>query len=331
MSRVLAEGLVAAGHEVMVITGTSAREPDQFDFSILRNPDYRSLINATSWCDVLLQNNVSLRMAWQLLFVRRPWVVAHQTWLARTDGTVAWQDRLKKWLLRRYSVGVSISNAIAAQFDHPTALIGNTYQSLVFSEDSSAKRDLDLVFLGRLVSDKGPALPLEALARMRARGLNPTLTFIGSGPELAALKARTQELGVASQVRFTGPMTGVALAAELNRHKVMVVPSLWKEPFGIVALEGAACGCAVVGSEGGGLKDAIGPCGVTFPNGDVEALTLELTKLLASTEYLGTFRLKAAAHLYEHSSEVVVGKYLAVLQGAVGGRRRDQVATRTAI
>ncbi len=41
---------------------------------------------------------------------------------------------------------------------------------------------------------------------------------------------------------------------------------------GIVALEGIACGCVVIGSQGGGLKDAIGNCGLTYPNGDVAAL-----------------------------------------------------------
>ena len=43
---------------------------------------------------------------------------------------------------------------------------------------------------------------------------------------------------------------GAALAALLNQCRILVVPSLWAEPFGIVALEGIACGCVVVGSAG---------------------------------------------------------------------------------
>lgn len=77
----------------------------------------------------------------------------------------------------------------------------------------------------------------------------------------------------------------------------MVVPSLWDEPFKIVALEGIACGCVVVGSKGGGLKDAIGPCGLTFDNGDVAGLTAQLINLLANLDQLTAYRKKAKEHL----------------------------------
>ncbi|HCN76524.1 MAG TPA: glycosyl transferase family 1, partial [Verrucomicrobiales bacterium] len=42
--------------------------------------------------------------------------------------------------------------------------------------------------------------------------------------------------------------------------------------FGIVALEGAASGCVVVASDGGGLPEAAGPCGIIFESGNVENL-----------------------------------------------------------
>ncbi len=57
-----------------------------------------------------------------------------------------------------------------------------------------------------------------------------------------------------------------------------------------MALEGIACGCVVVGSEGGGLKDAIGPCGDTFRNGDAADLARVLGHRLRHPE------LDAACH-----------------------------------
>lgn len=324
MGRMLAEGFAARGHEVVVATGSTANAPDDFAYRLLRRPNAGALLAAFRWCDVLLQNNVGLRTAWPLLLVRRPWVVAHHTWIARVDGELAWRDRLKLRILRR-STGISISRAIAAQIDQPTTLIGNTYQETVFTENPEAVRDRDIVFLGRLVSDKGPQLPLQALKRLCERGLSPSLTYIGVGPEQAALESMTRTLGLNDQVRFVGALSGAPLAAELNRHKLMVVPSIWKEPFGIVALEGAACGCVVVGSAGGGLADAIGPCGPVFANGDVEALSLELFKLLESPAYRQTFRVGAAAHLREHGSQRVVSRYLEVLERAVAGQRSKPV------
>ena len=61
-------------------------------------------------------------------------------------------------------------------------------------------------------------------------------------------------LGLERQVEFTGVLQGETLVRTLNAHRIMVVPSRTPEPFGVVALEGIACGCVVVGSEGGGLS-----------------------------------------------------------------------------
>jgi glycosyltransferase involved in cell wall biosynthesis len=52
-------------------------------------------------------------------------------------------------------------------------------------------------------------------------------------------------------VDFVGTKTDHELVKLLNTHQIMVVPSLWNEPFGLVALEGVACGCVLsVPSEG---------------------------------------------------------------------------------
>jgi hypothetical protein len=47
------------------------------------------LVRQVRWCDVFLQNNISLRTVWPLLFVRRPLFVTHQTWITNPDGRPA--------------------------------------------------------------------------------------------------------------------------------------------------------------------------------------------------------------------------------------------------
>jgi glycosyltransferase involved in cell wall biosynthesis len=160
-------------------------------------------------------------------------------------------------------------------------------------------------------------LILEALITLRSQGQCLTLTIVGSGPEEAALRRLAQQLGLDDQVCFAGVERGHNLARLLNAHRVMVVPSIWLEPFGIVALEGIACGCIVIGSEGGGLKEAIGPCGLTFPNGDVEALTRCLANLFEHPEHWPAFRAAAADHLVQHTPAVAASAYLQVLEGVV--------------
>jgi glycosyltransferase involved in cell wall biosynthesis len=227
-----------------------------------------------------------------------------------------WRGRLK-FFVTRFAHNITASRAVAEHVPSPSTVIPNPYLEDVFFLRKEAVREKDLIFLGRLVSDKGADLLLDALARLKARGLTPRLTIVGTGPEEPLLRKQARELDVNDQVDFIGSRTGNDLAEVLNAHRILVAPARWKEPFGIVALEGIACGNVVVGSEGGGLKDAIGPCGITFPNGDVEALTQALADLLTDSTGLATYQERAEGHLRRHTGAEVARAYLRVFEQAV--------------
>ena len=314
MTDLLARQWIALGHQVVVVTATLYDGVDDAPYRVVRRPNSRQLLRLTRWCDAFFHNNISLQSAWPLLLVRRPWVVAHRTWISRGDGTLGAQDKLKKFL-SRYAHNISISQAVADHLSAPSTVIGNPYRDELFFEMPEIERERDLVFLGRLVSDKGVDLLLDAMKTLRARDLSPSLTVIGDGPELENLQSQARQLEL--DVEFVGAKKGDELRTLLNRHRIMVVPSKWKEPFGIVALEGIACGCVVVGSRGGGLSDAIGPCGVTFPNGDALALADALEPLLRDQNNLRPFRDAAPAHLRNHRAQHVATAYLEVIKRAV--------------
>lgn len=313
----LAGQLAAQGVDVVVVTRTAGGGPEAgAPYRVVRNPSPRAFLRWSRWCDVFLQQNVSLRGLWPLLLVRRPWVAAHHSWYCRTDGHVAWQDRLKRRLLRHAAASIAVSQALADDLDTTAVVIPNTYRDRLFRILPGVERSRDLVFLGRLVSDKGADLLLEALGVLAERGVRPSLTVIGDGPEREALAAQAQGLGVAAQVELTGIREGEELVRLLNEHRVLVVPSRYHEPFGIVALEGIACGCLVVGSAGGGLKNAIGPCGLTFPNGDVATLAASLEQALDDPELTRALQRNAARHLAAHGSEATTRAYLRQIERA---------------
>jgi glycosyltransferase involved in cell wall biosynthesis len=79
----------------------------------------------------------------------------------------------------------------------------------------------------------------------------------------------------------------------------------------MVALEGIASGCIVVGSREGGLADAIGPGGLTFPNGDVDALATALACTLRAPSPPNPDA--AAKHLSRHRPDDIVRRYLEFL------------------
>lgn len=310
VSNLLAREFVARGHEVRVVTQTPSR--GDFPFAVVRRPGAFELIGQVRWCDVFLQNNISLRTLWPLLFVRRPLFIAHQTWITNPDGSTGWVHRLKRFVLRR-ATSFAISEAIAQSLPASSIPVGNPYDDQVFKESPGQSKKRELIFVGRLVSDKGASLLLEALKLVKTK---PRLTIVGDGPERAALENQTADSQLNAQVEFAGPRHGAQLADALRGHEVLVVPSLWKEPFGIVALEGIACGCVVIGSAGGGLTEAIGPCGVTFPNGDARSLADAITRLLDDPAERSRLRQNAPAHLARFTPRAVAAVYLETMTKA---------------
>ena len=310
----LAGELSHRGCEVVVVTSTPAGSaPEEASYRVVRRPGPGELLYWARWCDVFFQANVSLRGLWPLLLVRRPWVVSHHSWYRQPDGRLAWQDRLKRLVLRRAAASISVSRAMAADLATPSVVIPNPYRDHLFRLLPGTTRERELLFVGRLVSDKGVDVLIEALARLEEEGLAPRLTVVGQGPEEPALREQAARLGVAGRIDFLGTRTSEELVRLLNEHRILVVPSRYNEPFGIVALEGIACGAVVVGSRGGGLPEAIGPCGPTFENGDARALAAVLADLLRHPESHEGYTRHRAEHLASHTSAGVAERYREVL------------------
>jgi glycosyltransferase involved in cell wall biosynthesis len=133
-------------------------------------------------------------------------------------------------------------------------------------------------------------------------------------PERVALEQLAQNLGISSSVAFLGSLQGEPLVRELNRHQLMVIPSRWREPFGVVALEGLACGCVVLASDGGGLPDAVGHAGLLFKRGDLADLSRQLRQLIEHGGLRARLRQQAPAHLARFQEQIVCSRYLELLE-----------------
>ena len=283
-------------------------------YPVVRRPSLRELRKVIQWSDIFWHNNLSLRTLWPALLMSKPVVVTHQGSYCRQPRGIDFVQRLKH-LIVRHTTSVAGSKAIAACFATKSTLIYNPYDARKFSVDAaSEERSGDLVFLGRLVSEKGVDLLFEALVILRGRDLFPRLTIVGGGPELLPLQQLATRLGLDEQVTFSGPKRDEALRSLLRQHKILVVPSRYDEPFGIVALEGIACGCVVVGSQGGGLPEAIGPCGRTFPNGDAHALAEALESLLSSPNERERLLAQAPGHLAKFHPTAIAESYIALFR-----------------
>lgn len=322
VSATLAREFAAAGHHVRVITHTPADGKDALPYEVFRRPSARQMARLLQWCDVHLQSNISLRYLWLALLMRTPSLVTYHTWLQRPDGKLAWQDRVKRLATRWVTRNLAVSDAVAASLPGRVGVIRNPYDDQTFKPQQHRAPSADLVFLGRLVNDKGADMLIDALAVLRSRGVIATLSIVGSGPEEASLRDQAKRLGLAESIAFLGKRSGPALARTLAAHRVLVVPSRWQEPFGVVVLEGLACGLRVVASGVGGLPEAVGTCGQLFRPGRIESLADMLEKELQrgtgpSAEALDP---SVEAHLKPYRARSVAAEYLAHLD-AIRKRR----------
>ena len=139
-----------------------------------------------------------------------------------------------------------------------------------------------MAFAGRLVKEKGVDVLLRAFAKVAATVPEAKLLVVGDGPDRDRLTALAAELKLQSCVAFLGHLSRDEMERELNAAWVQVVPSLWAEPFGIVAPEAMMRGTAVVASKAGGLSEIVqdGRTGFLVPPGAVDPLAQKLIQIL---------------------------------------------------
>jgi glycosyltransferase involved in cell wall biosynthesis len=157
----------------------------------------------------------------------------------------------------------------------------NSYFTSLPSQQPERKTKDDAVILavGRMVPEKGIGFLLQSFAAIESR---PTLVICGDGPHLKELKALASELGISTRVSFQGWVSHDQLHRFFSQCSLVVVPSVWPEPFGIVGIEAMAHGRPVIAFDVGGISEWLknGETGFLVPRGDVLSLTQRIEFLL---------------------------------------------------
>lgn len=127
------------------------------------------------------------------------------------------------------------------------------------------------VYAGRLSPEKGVDVLLNAAEQV------PELPLViaGDGPSAEALRSRASGM---AHVSFRGRLERHELDELLRGARVLVVPSVGREPFGMGIVEAAALGVPAIGSAVGGIPEIIddGATGKLVPAGQVTALASQL-------------------------------------------------------
>lgn len=161
------------------------------------------------------------------------------------------------------------------------------------------------VYCGRLSSEKGVELFLRALARVREAVPEARARFVGGGPERPALEVLAARLGLAGAIEFVGRVPPDQVAGYVADAWALVAPSIWAEPFGLVAAEAIAQGVPVVASAVGGFAETVEPgvSGILHANGSEQELADALRSIAEhplTVDPVAVARIRARHSLERH-------------------------------
>jgi glycosyltransferase involved in cell wall biosynthesis len=195
--------------------------------------------------------------------------------------------------------------------------------SFPFPVDTSVLRPLSvscpeqptILFLARLVREKGIYTLLDAFEIVSRKLPNARLVIGGGGEEEASVRQRIAASPSSSRIELLGHVPQASICATMQDCSLYCLPSLG-EPFGISAVEAMACGKALVVTDAGGLAELVRPSGgLKVPPANPQALANALLELLtdrARCMSMGLYNRELA--LKEYSWFAAIDRLLGIYQ-----------------
>jgi len=162
----------------------------------------------------------------------------------------------------------------------PVIPAGADVNSIAPKSDYASQDAIKLLFVGRLVHQKGLDILLKALGKLDPE-LNWNMTFVGQGPEHAALTSQAQHLGIMDRMTFKSWTDKAMLPGIYKNADIFVLPSR-DEGMANALLEAMAAGLPVVGTDISGTREVVvqGETGLTVPAESVDELSAALAAMI---------------------------------------------------
>tara|TARA_B110000211_G_C14087947_1_gene557556 strand:+ start:3793 stop:4839 length:1047 start_codon:yes stop_codon:yes gene_type:complete len=316
----LANEFVKFGHDVTVVTEKKNNlKTTKMNNEYLRKYLFRFIITKSIFQtkkifqkqNIVLINTISLKALPVVLLSGVKFFIIHHTHYYTGKGN------FKFYIYIKAKISLFFKNITPSKFVHNiiggrAKVITNPYDDYIFKRNK-VKKTKDFIFCGRLVSDKGADILLDAFSLVLKKYKKSTLTIVGEGPEYHFLKNKADKINLFNNINFIGSLYGQKLNNKFNEHYCMVVPSR-NEAFGVVALEGLATTQFVITSNNGGLPEAINSCGQVVRGNYIELSKAMINFLtfkkkqskLKLTQHLDVCK----KHLLKHRPRFVAQKYL---------------------
>ena len=171
------------------------------------------------------------------------------------------------------------------------------------------KKKKEILFVGRLVPEKGAHLFVDAVEALAHKYPEWSFHLIGS-VKLGDNKNRnfyTKEIikkvnAIGPQAQFHGFKSQEFVESKMKSASIVVIPSIWKEPFGLVAAEAMSNGSCIIASKVGGIPEIIKDNGILIENINFKKLLSKMNDLITDDKIRKNYQLKAWKN-FQHSSK----------------------------
>ena len=216
-------------------------------------------------------------------------VTVHQFLDAGSQGRLHWKSRLETLLLRRTKwiccpsadLQAEIVARVGTENSHFIDVIPNWIESLGHrkAQHSQRRRTLRICGVGRLSSEKGFDLLVQAVGLLNAQGYDVSCDHYGDGPERTSLLHMIRKMGLQEIVCLRGTHGNVR--SLFPNYDALVIPSR-TESFGMVALEAYDADLLVVASDVPGLRSTVldGNTGLLFESDNSISLAKKLEAVI---------------------------------------------------
>jgi glycosyltransferase involved in cell wall biosynthesis len=181
-----------------------------------------------------------------------------------------------------------------------------------------------VLFAGRMVWEKGIFDVIEAVGLLHHQNFPVQLLLAGDGPESAKVADRLQRMGITNIVRRLGRVSQQQMVALYRYADACLVPSIptakWQEQFGCVLIEAMGCGCPVLATDSGAIREVTGGYATLIPPAQHTYLAQSLRELLSDPQKRQTVAQAAREWVVrQYANSVNANRIRAVYRGMLSG------------
>ncbi|HZK11830.1 MAG TPA: glycosyltransferase family 4 protein [Atribacterota bacterium] len=153
---------------------------------------------------------------------------------------------------------------------------------------SKMEKSDNLLFAGRLAKEKGAEYLIKAMPLIIKKISTVHLDIVGDGDEKHRLEILTKELNLENNVTFIGSILYSEVEKYYKKANIVIVTSVWPEPFGLIGSEAMSVGRPVIGTKVGGIPEWLedGETGYLVEPGDPKQIAENVIKLLSDRKLM---------------------------------------------